>query len=229
MSRFSLASLVVCLALAAPAFAAHKIPEIVVTVDTSGGNPSAADLQTLHDVADKAERTAKAWYGKIEELTGAKDHPEPQKVTISFNYTYQGIAATGGDHTDVNIPYTLGHPDDIPGVIVHELTHVVQHYTKDSGWDTGWLTEGIADYVRWFNFEPESKRPHPRLSRHPKATGSYQTTASFLFYVTNKYDKSLVKELNQSLYDAKYTPEIWKTKTGKSFSELETEWLTTLS
>lgn len=205
-----------------------QTPEIRVTVDTTGGNPTPEQIQTLKDVSQKAEQTAVAWWPKIVDLIGAQNHPVPKRVTISFNYTYQGVAATGGDHTDVSIPYTLRRPDDIPGVIVHELTHVVQHYTKDTGYDTGWLTEGIADYVRWFHYEPESKRPHPRASRHPHATDAYQTTAAFLYWAVNKYDKNLVKELNEALYDGTYTGDIWKQHTGHTLKELETEWLATL-
>lgn len=111
---------------------------------------------------------------------------------------------------------------------MHELTHVVQAYSKDTGYDTGWLTEGLADYVRWFNFEPINKRPHPRQSRHPKATGSYQTTAAFLAYTQGKYDKNLARELNEAMYDGTYTPDIWKKLTGKTLDELNDEWVATL-
>jgi hypothetical protein len=205
-----------------------KEPTIISTVDTSGGSPDAAQVQSLQDISKKAEETGEAYYEKIVQLIGARRHPQPDKITISFNYSYKGVAATGGDHTDVSADYALKHPDDIPGVIVHELTHVAQHYTKDTGFDTGWLTEGIADYVRWFNFEPVSKRPHPHQSRNPKATGSYQTTASFLYWAVNKYDKNLVKQLNEALYDGSYKGDIWQKLTGKSLVDLNTEWVATL-
>ena len=29
----------------------------------------------------------------------------------------------------------------------------------------GWITEGIADYVRFFKYEPESHRPHPKADK----------------------------------------------------------------
>ena len=205
-----------------------KVPEIVSNVDTSGGTPDATQVKTLQDISDAGEKTAKEWYSKIVDLIGAQKHPQPDKVSISYTYAYKGVAATGGDHTEVSNAYALRRPDDIPGVIVHELTHVVQHYTKDTGYDTGWLTEGIADYVRWFNFEPVAKRPHPKQSRNPKATGSYQTTAAFLFWAVNKYDKNLVKELNEAMYDGSYKPEIWTKLTGKSLPDLNTEWVATL-
>jgi hypothetical protein len=232
-SCIGLASLVVIGAVCAASASssvrgAKKIPEIVSTVDPSKGSPSPSDLQTLQQISDKAQQTGRDYYGKIVKLLGSGKHPQPAKITISFNYSYNGIAATGGDHTEVNAPYALKNPNDIPGVIVHELTHVAQSYSKDPGFDTGWLTEGIADYVRWFNFEPVSKRPHPRQSRHPKATAAYQTTAAFLFWAVNKYNKNLVKILNEQLYDGTYTPETWKKLTSKSLDELNDEWVATL-
>lgn len=68
------------------------------------------------------------------------------------------------------------HPDD-QGAIVHEMVHVVQQY-RGRG-NPGWLVEGIADYFRWFVYEPPSKQPHPDLSR-ASYRDSYRTTAAFL-------------------------------------------------
>jgi len=208
--------------------AGAKIPTITSSVDTSGGTPDAAQIQSLKEISDKAEQTGKSYYAKIVSLLGAGKHPQASTITISFTYAYKGVAATGGDHTEVSAAYALAHPDDIPGVIVHELAHVAQAYSKDTGYDTGWLTEGIADYVRWFNFEAVAKRPSPRQSRHPKATGSYQTTGAFLFWAVNIYDRNMVKKLNEAMYDGSYKPEIWTKLTGKSLEDLNTEWVATL-
>jgi hypothetical protein len=201
------------------------IPPITSKVDPA---VDAAQVQKLQEISDNSEKVAKGYYDKIVELIGAKVHPEAKEVTILFTPAYRGVAATGGNRIQVSSAYALAHPDDIPGVIVHELTHVVQAYHRRSGFDTGWLTEGIADYVRWFNFEPLAKRPHPRQSRHPRATAAYQTTAAFLYWATNKYDKYLVIKLNEALYQAAYTPEIWKDLTGKSLEELNDLWVATL-
>ncbi len=202
---------------------------IVSSVDVSGGKPDADQVKALQAISDNAVKTGSRYYSRIISLLGAGKHPQAEKVTISFTYAYKGVAATGGDHMEVANDYALKRPNDIPGVIVHELAHVVQAYSKDTGYDTGWLTEGIADYVRWFNFEPKAKRPHPQLKRNPKATGSYQTTGAFLFWTVGKYDRNLVKKLNEAMYDGSYTPGIWKKLTGKTLEELNTEWVSTLS
>jgi len=175
--------------------AGAKIPTITSSVDTSGGTPDAAQIQSLKEISDKAEQTGKSYYAKIVSLLGAGKHPQASTITISFTYAYKGVAATGGDHTEVS---------------------------------AAWLTEGIADYVRWFNFEAVAKRPSPRQSRHPKATGSYQTTGAFLFWAVNIYDRNMVKKLNEAMYDGSYKPEIWTKLTGKSLEDLNTEWVATL-
>lgn len=64
-------------------------------------------------------------------------------------------------------------------MLSHELCHVIQSYPN---YKAGWLVEGIADYVRFFQFEPETKiaPPDPKKSKY---TDSYRTTAAFLDYV----------------------------------------------
>jgi hypothetical protein len=60
--------------------------------------------------------------------------------------------------------------------------------------------------------------------------GSYRVTATFLNYVTEKYDKELVKKLNAAMRQGKYkaNDELFKDYTGKTVEELDTEWRATL-
>ena len=53
----------------------------------------------------------------------------------------------------MNLPKTLqgSHIDE--GILIHELTHVIQPY---SGGVPDWLSEGIADYTRWVRYEPHN-------------------------------------------------------------------------
>lgn len=224
--NLALASL--CALLAAPAFClapAYKVPEIVASVDASGGSPSPDELKTLQEVAAAAQKTGKKEWMMIVHTLGAEKNYVPAKVTIHITYGYDGVAGTANDNTDVSAKYALRRPDDIPGVIVHEFAHVVQHYTHDV---PGWLVEGIADYVRWFNYEPENKRPHPRPDR-ADARGSYQTTAAFLNWAVRNYDRNLVKQLNQACYDGTYTEAAWTRLTGKSLDALDEQWKAELS
>ena len=80
--------------------------------------------------------------------------------------------------------------------MVHELVHVVQQIHNRHS--PGWLIEGSADYIRWFQYEPESKRPRPD-PRRAKLTDGYRTTAAFLNYLCGKYDKNIVTKLNAAM------------------------------
>ena len=41
---------------------------------------------------------------------------------------------------------------------------------------------------------------------------------------SEKYDKDLVRKVNQALREGEYREEIWKTLTKKSLKELDEEW-----
>jgi len=42
-------------------------------------------------------------------------------------------------------------------MIVHELVHVVQAYPENRA-NMGWLAEGIADYIRFWKYEPQTRQ-----------------------------------------------------------------------
>jgi hypothetical protein len=108
--------------------------------------------------------------------------------------------------------------------MVHETAHVVQNYRTRN--NPGWLVEGIADYVRFFKYEPgKLGRISPNRARY---NGSYRVTAAFLAYVADKYDKELVRKLNQTMREGEYKEEVWKTLTGKTVQELDEEWRASL-
>ncbi len=188
----------------------------------------------LEKLKDQYVRIAKDSYPLIIKTLHLEDKPASTKnVRIELTYQYGGVAATSGGGfggldpqgptIQVSAKYALAHPNDL-GMIVHEMVHVVQAYPK---YDPVWLVEGVADYVRWFFFEPVEKRPSPRLP-NADARASYQTTAAFLFWATNKYDKDLVVKINTAEQAGTYTDELFKSSTGKTLDELNTKWKETL-
>jgi hypothetical protein len=84
----------------------------------------------------------------------------------------------------------------------------------------------MADYIRFFKFEPgKLGRIDPDRARY---NGSYRVTASFLAYVTVKYDRELVRKLNALLRAGKYQDQAFKDLTGKTLAELNEEWRASL-
>ena len=109
-------------------------------------------------------------------------------------------------------------------MIVHELTHVVQAYPK---YDPVWLVEGIADYVRFFHFEPEANRPHPDPKK-ANCRDSYRTTAAFLDWAVRRYDPDLVRKLDRALKAGTYSDDLFRQSTGKPLDQLNAEWVASL-
>ena len=112
------------------------------------------------------------------------------------------------------------------------MTHVVQDYgrarrTNPNAVATpGWVVEGIADYVRWFLFEPQTHGAEITKNNLANARydASYRITANFLNWVTQTYDKDLVQKLNAAAREGRYAEPLWKAWTGKSVQELGDEW-----
>ena len=179
-------------------------------------------LENLAKFTKEAQRLAKEEYPKTADVLGIPRSSLPNaKVIIDFNAT--GVAATSGTTIRVAAKYASAHPDDT-GLVVHELCHVAQHYPK---YDPVWLVEGIADYVRWFAFEPLNKRPKIKRAK-ADARASYRTTGSFLDWTLRTYDKDVIKKLNKALVDSTYSEEMWKTLTKHTLDELNEEWKASL-
>ena len=99
-----------------------------------------------------------------------------------------------------------------------------------NGHNPGWLVEGSADYIRWFKYEPQSHgadmgwlRQHGK-NFSPHYNDSYRITANFLDWVSEKYDKDIVGQMNAAMRDGKYEDDLWQKYTGKTAPELGEEW-----
>jgi len=118
------------------------------------------------------------------------------------------------------------------GAIVHELVHVVQQYGRarragsDATHAPGWLTEGIADYIRWFLFEPETHGAEisGRGVARARYDASYRVSGNFLDWVTKTYDKQIVAKLNAAAREGRYSEDLWKEQTGHTLQELGSQW-----
>lgn len=81
---------------------------------------------------------------------------------------------------------------------------------------------GIADYVR-FKYGVDNPGANWSLTEFKPTqsyTNSYRITARFLYWLETHGHKGLVKKLDANLRAHTFTPEIWKTETGKSLDEL---------
>lgn len=197
-----------------PSVSVFKYP-VEFTVDVS-------DAPEMKEWAEKAARICEQQYTMInEELKDDRFQP-PRRVRMRLK-KMDGVAYTSGGGITGSVTYFKRHPDDF-GAMVHETAHVVQSYRVRG--NPGWLVEGIADYVRFFKYEPgKLGRINPRRARYD---GSYRVTAAFLAYLTDKYDKQIVRKLNEMMREGEYKKEAFQKWTGKTLEQLGAEWVATL-
>ncbi len=198
-----------------PALQVFQYPvEIVVNVD---------DAPEMREWAENTARICERAYPLINEELKSDGFKPPALITMTLKKDYRGVAATGGTRITGSAKFFTDHPDDV-GAMVHETTHVVQRYRSRN--NPGWLVEGVADYVRFFKFEPGNLgRINPRTAHY---NSSYRVTAAFLAYLVEKYDEQIVLKLNQLMREGKYTDAVWEELTGKSVEMLDEEWRATL-
>jgi hypothetical protein len=194
--------------LAAPA---SRVP--VVTIDVS-------DAPEARAWAEQARTLVQDWFPAVWRLLATDKATPPEQIRLVFRKQINAPAYASGDAITVNADWIRQHPDDF-GMMIHELTHVIQSY-PGGGNKPGWLVEGIADFIRWWRYEPEG--PRPRIDPLKASyRDSYRITAAFLAWATAKYDKRLVPQLDRALRTRTYRDEIFQEVTGKSLDALWAE------
>ena len=190
---------------------------VKVTVDTS-------EVPELAEWGKKAAALVEKWHPIIAEMLKSDGFTPPGAVKLVFKKNMRGVAYTSRRTIVIASSWLKRHPDDF-GMVVHELTHVIQAYRGGSR-GAGWLVEGIADYVRFFHYEPKT-----RLTVNPKRASykqGYRTAAAFLGWIEKTHDKKIVGKLNEALRKSKYKDELFKTYTTKTLDELWAAFLASL-
>jgi hypothetical protein len=207
-----IAAVAVWLSVTADVRAAEPKTAVKVSVDTS-------EVPDLAAWADKAKALVEKWHPLIAEMLKSDGFTPPTEVKLIFKKDMKGVAGTSGATIRIAANYVSKHPDDW-GMVVHELVHVIQSYPPN---DCGWLVEGIADYVRYYHFEPK-----PKFSPvDPKASyrDAYKTTAKFLAWVEEKHDKAIVVKLNRAIREKKYKDDLFKEHTTKTLDQLWSDYV----
>jgi hypothetical protein len=182
-----------------------------------------SDAPEMKEWAESVAKVCERAYQWMGDELRSPGYKPPTVVTMTLKSDYNGVAATSGARITGSVAFFKRKPDDV-GAMVHETVHVQQQY-KGRG-NPGWLVEGIADYIRFFKYEP-GKIGNLNVAK-AKYNGSYRVTARFLAYVTDKYKKDFVLELNRAMREGRYKEEMWKDLTGKPLQELDEEWRASL-
>jgi hypothetical protein len=213
-----------------PAFAVKATPASLKTVlvltakDRQGGTivQVTVDTSETPDLAGWGRRAGEAcvqWTPKISALLPSDGFAPPKTVTLRFENDKQGVAGTSGDKITIAANYVRGHTNDL-GMVIHELTHVVQAYPKETeGFSKpGWLVEGIADYIRLYHFEPAAPRPrvHPDKASY---RDSYKTAAAFLAWLEQRH-AGTIKKLNAALRAGRFKEKLLADCAGQPLDNL---------
>jgi hypothetical protein len=196
-----------------PPTAVFKYP-VEIALDVS-------DVPQMKEWGQKVVGICEAAYPMINDELASDGYKPATLISLTLQKDYRGIgvAQVNGTRITASAEFFRDHPADV-GAFVHETAHIVQGYRLPN--TPGWLVEGIADYIRYFKYEPGKLG---RLSpNRAKYDGSYGVSAAFLDYVTRKYDKELVKKVNKALREGEYTDDLWKKLTKKTVQELDREW-----
>lgn len=188
-----------------------KLPELTVRVDYT----PLSDKEAVLDWQRRLPALFKEWFPKLVRLLGDQELKIPGRIDVVFK-EMDGVAYSTGSSIVISVQWANKHPDDI-GLFVHELVHIVQGYRSPV---PGWVTEGVADYVRFFVYEKnghETCRVRPEKARY---TDSYRTTAAFFNWITQTYDQRFVEKLNICCRSGKYSDEFFQKTTEKTLDEL---------
>lgn len=211
---------VVAAALAFPSAHAADIQQSRDGVTLTYQDPSGS---TAADVRDRIIATFFATYPQQR-----RDfHPSaPTSVHISMDPSYDGVAYVGeGEKSTtitINPRWLQKHPNDTD-LVTHEGMHIVQGYPGYASEQApSWLVEGIADYARdqygVDNAAAGWALPTQIKPEH-KVDSGYRVTGAFLKW-SEAAHPGLVKALDSALRSGRYTPALWKQRTGEDLAAL---------
>lgn len=177
-----------------------------------------------HEVAElvqwgmTAQNLILEWVPKISAIFA--DRNFPQTINLKLQNSEEGIAYADSNNIVVSSHWIKKHPNDI-GLIVHEAVHVVQFYPE---FEPGWITEGIADYIRWYLYEEKPLDWFPKGEKEKGYEAAYQTTGGFFLWIMENKNSDLILKLNETMKTASYQATIFETLTGSSLDELWAEY-----
>ena len=125
----------------------------------------------------------RAWWPVLTSALASSGYTPTDRISLEFYRIEPGNvpAATIKNRIVVDPAYVLAHlyNPDMFGMVGHEMVHVVQAYP---GHGASWLTEGLADYMRYYVLIPDD--PGRAFdARSARFDGGYQATAGLLDWV----------------------------------------------
>jgi len=191
---------------------------VEIIIDTS-------DAPGLVNFGQVVKSTLVEWFDRVGDILESPTYTPPSQINVYFDPNYDGVAYASGNNIVGSVDYYLTHQDDI-GSMVHEMAHVIQSYRSCYTNDDWYITEGIADWVRFFHYEPASNRP-PKPGSDNHYSQGYRVTAYFLDWVNARYNP-MIYWINKDCREGTYNHQIFDRLTGKSIDQHWQEMLASL-
>ena len=197
------------------------------------------DLTEAPDLREWTEAelipVVKEWYPKIVGMLPSEGYQASTKVNLRYRNDMPAAipASAAGSSVNLNTPWFRQHlKDEAKGCVIHELVHVVQNYGQARRGNPKaapiplWVSEGLADYIRWFLYEPESQGAMmtPKRLAEARHDASYRVSAHFIDWVVRTQDKDFAGKLNAAARAGKYDDSLWEIHTRKRLADLADEW-----
>jgi hypothetical protein len=181
-----------------------------------------SEVPEMKEWAQNLQKELLAFYPVLIEKLG-KDNVR-RDVKIAIKKDVKGSGHTQGFNIVLGADHFKAKPKDT-GTAVFYLTRIMQSYKAKNA--PSWLVTGIADYIRWWNFEPVERRRNIN-PREAKYTNGFNDAAAFLVWIEKAHDKDAVRKLNEALYTDTYSSDSFKKLTGKDPSELWNDFLVSI-
>ena len=194
------------------------------------------------------------WAEKISTFMCGSAEPARQ---MDFYITLEkdGLAGTGDNRITIGNDWAVGRvaandARDVRGCIAHELTHAVQYavgqylgktvnleniivvYGTDGTTSTNHLTEGRADWIRWYNYEPDLYRDDRRYEHFyckGRTLTEYGDGCEFIDYLATTYGTGIVSNMclwcaTNTVSSSQKINKIWPALVGRTYDELLDDW-----
>ena len=185
-----------------------------VNVDTSAA-------PELREWCSRARSELTVWQPRISNLLSSEGFVPPAAISLGVKKADEGIGGTSGTNIALHSGWLIKHTDYL-GMVIHELTHVIQRYPKP---EPGWITEGIADYIRWAIYEGKPPAWFPAPHTTNDLTRGYRMTAGFLLWMETGPCPGIVRRLNRMMREQNYTERVFTECSGKSLRALQEDYI----
>lgn len=189
-------------------------PQLKVVVDTS-------EVPELKEWGDNASKLIHEWHPKVAEMLQQEGFTPPQEIRVVFKKDMEGVAHTIRNQIVIAGNWVKQHPED-NGMVIHELVHAIQAYPRGGPF---WLVEGIADYIRFYQYEPQTRLRGINPERQSYRDG-YRTSAQFVAWL-EKTHPGIVQKINEAIRKNEYQNVLIRETTGKSVEQLWDEFVQT--